>query len=83
MASLIGTLWVDRGTPPRVVQLIFTLIGPTAIISIMLGILTLVIGLLLMRRMINPLSEVIAAAQAVSQGDLSCTCTCGCHGMMI
>jgi signal transduction histidine kinase len=69
--SLIGTLWVDRGTPPRAVQLIFTLIGPTAIISIMLGILTLVIGLLLMRRMINPLSEVIAAAQAVSQGDLS------------
>ncbi len=68
---LIGTLWVDRGTPPRVIQLIFTLIGPTAIISIMLGILTLIIGLLLMRRMINPLSEVIAAAQAVSQGDLS------------
>ncbi len=68
---LIGTLWVDRGTPSRVVQLIFTLIGPTAIISIMLGILTLIIGLLLMRRMINPLSEVIAAAQAVSQGDLS------------
>jgi two-component system OmpR family sensor kinase/two-component system sensor histidine kinase BaeS len=69
--SLIGTLWVDRGTPPRAVQLIYTLIGPTAIISVLLGILTLVIGLLLMRRMINPLSEVIAAAQAVSQGDLS------------
>ncbi len=69
--SLIGTLWVDRGTLPRAVQLIYTLIGPTAIISIMLGILTLVIGLLLMRRMINPLSEVIAAAQAVSQGDLN------------
>ncbi len=68
---IIGTLWLDRGTPPRAVQLIYTLLGPTAIISIMLGILTLVIGLLLMRRMINPLSEVIAAAQAVSQGDLS------------
>lgn len=69
--ALIGTLWVDRGTPPRAVQLIFTLIGPTAIISIMLGILTLVTGLLLMRRMINPLSEVIAASQAVSKGDLT------------
>ena len=68
---IIGTLWLDRGTQPRAVQLIYTLVGPTAIISIMLGILTLVIGLLLMRRMINPLSEVIAAAQAVSQGDLS------------
>jgi signal transduction histidine kinase len=68
---LIGRIWMDRGTPPRVVQLIFTLIGPTAVISVLLGILTLIIGLLLMRRMINPLSEVIAAAQAVSQGDLT------------
>jgi signal transduction histidine kinase len=31
----------------------------------------LIIGMLLMRRMINPLSEVIAASQAVSQGDLT------------
>jgi two-component system OmpR family sensor kinase/two-component system sensor histidine kinase BaeS len=69
--SLVGMILVDRGTPPRVVQLIYTLIGPTAIISVLLGILTLIIGLLLMRRMINPLSEVIAAAQAVSQGDLT------------
>ena len=69
--ALIGTIWVDRGTLPRVVLFIYSLIGPTAIISVLLGILTLIIGLLLMRRMINPLSEVIAAAQAVSQGDLS------------
>ena len=69
--EVIGTLWIDRGTPPRVFQLITSLIGPTALISVMLGILTLIIGLLLMRRMINPLSEVIAAAQAVSQGDLT------------
>ncbi len=62
---------MDRGTPSRVVQLIFTLVGPTAVISVLLGILTLIIGLLLMRRMINPLAEVIAAAQAVSQGDLT------------
>jgi signal transduction histidine kinase len=69
--ELIGTIWVDRGTLPRAVLFIFSLIGPTAVISVLLGILTLIIGLLLMRRMINPLSEVIAAAQAVSQGDLS------------
>lgn len=70
-SALVGTLIVDRGTPPRAVQLIYTLVGPTAVISVLLGILTLIIGLLLMRRMINPLSEVIAAAQAVSQGDLT------------
>ena len=69
--ALIGTLILDRGTPSRVVQLIFTLVGPTAVISVLLGILTLIIGLLLMRRMINPLAEVIAAAQAVSHGDLT------------
>jgi signal transduction histidine kinase len=67
----VGTLLMDRGTPPRAIQLIFSLIGPTAVISVLLGILTLIIGLLLMRRMINPLSEVIAASQAVSQGDLT------------
>ena len=67
----IGMLIMLRSTPPRPWQLIFPLLGPATIISIFLGILTLVIGLLLMRRMINPLSEVIAASQAVSQGDLT------------
>jgi signal transduction histidine kinase len=69
--QVIGTIWIDRGSLPRAIQLIITLLGPIAIISVLLGILTLVIGLLLMRRMINPLSEVIAAAHTVSQGDLS------------
>jgi signal transduction histidine kinase len=69
--NIIGTLWIDRGTPPRVVQLILSLIGPTALVSVMLGILTLIIGLLVVRRVINPLSEVIAAAEAVSTGDLT------------
>jgi signal transduction histidine kinase len=67
----VGTLVMDRGTLARPIQFILGLIGPTAVISVLLGILTLVIGLLLMRRMINPLSEVMAAAQAVSQGDLT------------
>jgi signal transduction histidine kinase len=67
----IGMLIMVRSSTPRPWQLIFSLLGPTTVISIFLGILTLVIGLLLMRRMINPLSEVIAASEAVSQGDLS------------
>ncbi len=67
----VGTLLMDRVILTRPVQLIFTLVGPTAVISVLLGILTLVTGLLLMRRLINPLSEVIAAAQAVSHGDLT------------
>jgi signal transduction histidine kinase len=67
----VGTLLMDRVIITRPIQLIFTLVGPTAVISVLLGILTLVIGLLLMQRLINPLSEVIAASQAVSQGDLT------------
>ena len=40
---------------------------PVAGISLFLGLLTLVIGLLLMRRVVTPLAEVIAAAQAVAK----------------
>ncbi len=69
--QVIGTIWMEHSAVPRALQLIITLMGPIAIISVLLGILTLVTGLLLMRRMINPLSEVMAAAHAVSQGDLS------------
>ena len=67
----VGSLLMDRGTLARPFQLLLTLIGPTAVISLLLGILTLIIGLLLMQRMITPLSEVMAASQAVSQGDLT------------
>jgi signal transduction histidine kinase len=67
----VGTVLMDRGMLARPLQLIVSIIGPTSIVSLLLGILTLIIGLLLMRRVINPLSEVIAAAQAVSQGDLT------------
>ncbi len=67
----VGTVLMDRGMLARPLQLIISIIGPTAIVSLLLGILTLIIGLLLMQRVINPLSEVIAAAQAVSQGDLT------------
>jgi len=76
----VGTLLMERGTPARPWQLVLYLLGPVSGVSILLGILTLVIGLLLMRRMVNPLAEVIAAAQAVSLGDLSARVPVrGCH----
>jgi signal transduction histidine kinase len=55
-------------TPWRVA---FGLLLPVAGISVFLGLLTLVIGLLLMRRVVYPLAEVIAAARSVAGGDLS------------
>ncbi len=46
-------------------------LAPVGLISFFLAILTLVIGMFLTRRVVVPLSEVIAAARAVAEGDLS------------
>jgi signal transduction histidine kinase len=67
----VGTLMMEPGTTPRPWQLVLSLLMPVGGVSILLGILTLVTGLLLMRRVVNPLAELIVAAQAVSQGDLT------------
>jgi signal transduction histidine kinase len=67
----VGTLIVQENSSPNPWRLIITMLGPAIVISIFLGILTLIIGLLLMRRMVDPLAEVIAASKAVSQGDLT------------
>jgi len=50
---------------------IFGVLRPVALLSFLPAVLTLVIGMLLMRRVVAPLSEVIAAAQSVAGGDLS------------
>jgi signal transduction histidine kinase len=50
---------------------VFELLRPVVILSILPAVLTVVIGLLLMRRVVTPLSEVIAAAKSVADGDLS------------
>jgi len=44
---------------------------PVIIISFFTGLLTLLIGFLLARRVVTPLADVIAAAQTVAAGDLS------------
>jgi two-component system OmpR family sensor kinase/two-component system sensor histidine kinase BaeS len=55
-------------SPPFIVVLG---IVPLVIISLFTAIITLFIGLLLMRRIVSPLADVIAAAQAVTAGDLA------------
>ena len=47
------------------------MLAPLTLISIFGGLLTIIFGLLLTRRVVYPLAEVIAAAQAVTRGDLS------------
>jgi len=67
----VGTLVLRASMIPAHGQLAVGILAPVAFISIFLALLTVVIGLLLMRRVVTPLSEVIAAARAVACGDLS------------
>jgi two-component system OmpR family sensor kinase/two-component system sensor histidine kinase BaeS len=46
-------------------------LAPLVMLSIFGGLLTIIFGMLLTRRVVYPLAEVIAASQAVTRGDLS------------
>ena len=67
----VGQLVMDSSTVSMRGRFAFSFIAPVVFISIFLAILTVIIGLLLMRRVVNPLAEVIAAARKVASGDLS------------
>jgi signal transduction histidine kinase len=66
----IGTLLVDNASIPHPVRLSFSVLNPVLLVGALLLLLTTIIGILLMRRMVNPLSEVIAAAESVTSGNL-------------
>ncbi len=66
-----GTLVLRTSLFPAHGQLALGILIPIAFISVFLALLTAVIGLLLMRRVVTPLAEVIAAARTVASGDLS------------
>jgi len=65
----VGTLVITR--LPTSIDTLNSLIIPFGTITLFLGILTLIIGLLLSERLITPLAEVIAASRAVTLGNLS------------
>lgn len=67
----VGTLILARPGVSRTTLVIFSAMPLFVIVSFFTGIITMLIGYQLGRRIVNPLAEVIAAAQAVSQGDLS------------
>lgn len=64
----IGTLIVT--SMPVGFDVLNSLILPFGTTTVFLSILTVLIGLLLSRRLINPLAEVIAASKAVTTGNL-------------
>jgi two-component system OmpR family sensor kinase/two-component system sensor histidine kinase BaeS len=67
----IGALIFEQSDLPMRGRETIGFLAPVFILSFFLAILTTLIGLLLMRRVVVPLSEVVAAARAVAAGDLS------------
>ena len=67
----IGKLYVEDTSTSPSRSLIMRVVLPVLLFSIFPGIIVLVIGLLLLNRLVDPLSEVISATQAVATGDFS------------
>lgn len=67
----IGTLVLEGRWILEPLQVFFPILIPFSILAISLGFLTLMIELLLLRRVVLPLAEVIAAARSVAAGNLS------------
>lgn len=66
----VATLMLDASVPARA-RILLDFLWPVGVVSLLMAIPTVMIGLLLMRRFVTPLAEVIAAARAVAGGDLS------------
>jgi two-component system OmpR family sensor kinase/two-component system sensor histidine kinase BaeS len=67
----VGTMVLQGTWSGAVLQFFSNLYIPVLFISFFTGLLTLLIGWLLVRRVVMPLAAVIAAAQSVAAGDLS------------
>lgn len=68
--KVIGFLISQKRVISQPVRLTLGVMNPVFRVSALLILLTVLIGVLLMRRVVNPLSEVIAAAQSVAAGNL-------------
>ncbi len=66
----VGQLYV-RADEVGIAGYLVELLAPLVLISIFGGLLTVIFGMLMTRRVVYPLAEVIAASQAVTRGDLS------------
>lgn len=76
----VGTLVITRNEMLAPLRFLAGLIVPIVFVSFFTGALTLLIGFLLVRRVVTPLADVIAAAQAVAAGDLSARVPSGVRG---
>ena len=69
--AIVGTLYREASPLPHSWSFVFPLIPSIAIVSFIAGLFTLILGILLVNRIVNPLAEVIAASQSVAEGNLA------------
>jgi len=67
----VGSVVIRDQQTVNPLNLVLRLLTPVVYLSILPAILTLTIGVLLTRRVVHPLADVIAAAQNVAAGDLA------------
>jgi two-component system sensor histidine kinase BaeS len=71
----VGYLALPRSSLGERYELALPILAPVGLVSVFLALLTIVIGLLLVRSVVNPLAEVISASGKVAKGDLSARVT--------
>ena len=69
--KIVGGIIKDMRVISHPLKLTFAVINPIAQVSIGVGIFAIVLGFFLIRRVVNPIAEVISAAEQVTNGDLS------------
>jgi two-component system OmpR family sensor kinase/two-component system sensor histidine kinase BaeS len=77
---VVGTLVNQRYGSFPIVRISASILIIVVIVSVIAGALTLIIGILLVRRIVTPLADVIGAARAVTAGDLTARVTEGPRG---
>jgi len=68
---LVGKFVISQNAVPAQRRFAFDFLRPVILVSVLLAILTVLIGMLLTRRVVLPLAEVTAAAKEVAEGKLS------------
>lgn len=68
---VVGRMINDQVDIPHPMKLTISFINPVAIVSVILAVFAVILGILLTQRVVNPVAEVMAAAERVAAGDLS------------
>lgn len=68
---IVGRVIDDQRDIPHPLRLTFSFINPVIEVSLILAVFAIIIGILLTQRVVNPIAEVMAAAERVAAGDLT------------